>query len=140
MNARHTKYRAIYFWDDYNIYRNFVLRFRAASDFFFFLTLGFSKCSCFLASARTPAFWQVRLKRRRALSRVSFLPTLTSANEFSLPSAEAQIKFLRQQIRYNPHRKNTTLRYYITAPTGSQLAWGPLQRSTGQHVVMYMED
>jgi len=67
------------------VYRNLEFRLRAASDFFFRLTLGFSYCSLFRTSDNTPVMRTCLLKRRKALSRDSFLPTLISAILLSLP-------------------------------------------------------
>ena len=57
----------------------YTLRLRAASDLRFLLTLGFSYLSRFLTSDKIPAFWIFFLNLLKALSILSFSPTLTSA-------------------------------------------------------------
>ena len=63
----------------------YTLRLRAASDLRFLLTLGFSYLSRFFTSERIPAFWIFFLNLRKALSILSFSPTLTSAIVYSPP-------------------------------------------------------
>ena len=70
------------------------LRFLAASDFFFLLTLGFSYASLLRSSAWMPERWHCLLKRFSALSRDSPSFTLTSATLY--PSLRFQ---QRQQTR-----------------------------------------
>lgn len=73
------------------------LRFLAASDFFFFFTLGLSYCSLFLTSARTPERAHCLLNLRRALSSVSFSLTLISIL-YIPPSAFCKEKFVTLEL------------------------------------------
>ncbi len=59
---------------------------RAAADFFFNRTLGFSKCSRFLTSDKIPAFSQDFLNFLNAASKFSPSRTRTNATRNHLPS------------------------------------------------------
>jgi hypothetical protein len=59
--------------------------FRAAIAFFLRFMLGFSKCWRFRTSVRMPAFSHCFLKRRNAISKGSFSPTLIPAIHFPPP-------------------------------------------------------